>query len=172
MTSPARSERSSRPDREERPDAPTETVILCVGNLLLSDEGFGVHAAKVLEQESLPEHVRVVEGGTDGFHLMNVIRGAARLIVVDTIKGGGEPGSIYRFAREDAPAGRLPLLTSAHQVGILEVLDLLGLMGRVPRTVFFGVEPASLEMGMELSPVVAAKLPRVVELVREELPGA
>jgi hydrogenase maturation protease len=148
-----------------------KTVILGVGNLLLSDEGFGVHLANRLEKEPLPEGVEVVEGGTDGFHLINVIRAAGRLIVVDAIRGGEAPGTIYRFALEDAPGGRLPQLTSAHQVGILEVLELTALTSEVPETVFFGVEPESLEMGMELSECVAARIPRVIELIREELAG-
>ncbi len=143
-------------------------MILCVGNLLMSDEGFGVHAARRLERESWPPNVRVVEGGTDGFRLMNVIRDCDRLIVVDTIKGGGAPGSIYRFARDDAPKGRLPQMTSAHQVGILEVLELSELIGDVPETVFIGIEPESLAMSMELTPLVAGKMERVVELVRAE----
>ena len=146
-----------------------KTVILGVGNLLLSDEGFGVHVAAALEKEELPADVEVVEGGTDGFHLINIIREAGRLIVVDAIRGGQAPGTIYRFDVRDAPGGRLPQLTSAHQVGILEVLELTALTTEVPETVFLGVEPESLAMGMELSPTVAAKLPRVIGLIREEL---
>ncbi|KPK22748.1 MAG: hypothetical protein AMK69_19195, partial [Nitrospira bacterium SG8_3] len=67
---------------------PKHIVILGVGNLLLSDEGVGVHVARKLMEMDLPAGVEVIEGGTDGFRLMNVVTEADRLIVVDAVKGG------------------------------------------------------------------------------------
>jgi len=163
----AASEQGQARQEEEKP-----ILILGVGNLLLSDEGFGVHMAQRLERESWPADVEVMEGGTDGFRLMNVIRGRRRLIVIDAIKGGEQPGTLYRFDYEDAPASRIGRLTSAHQVGILEILQMMTLIGDVPQATFLGIEPATLTMGMELSPVVEAKIPRVIELLREELARA
>ena len=149
--------------------SPGRVVVLGVGNLLLSDEGVGVHVANKLMDMDLPPEVDVVEGGTDGFRLMNVVTGAARLIVVDAIKGGGPPGSIYRFDLEDAPTYPDEYKTSVHQIGILEVVHLSALIGEAPETTIIGVEPKSLEMGMELSPEVEAKVPRIIELVLEEV---
>ena len=148
---------------------PGRVVVLGVGNLLLSDEGVGVHVANKLMEMDLPPEVDVVEGGTDGFRLMNVVTGAARLIVVDAVKGGGPPGSIYRFDIEDAPTYPDEYKTSVHQIGILEVVHLSELIGEAPETTIIGVEPKSLEMGMELSPEVKAKLSRIIELVLEEV---
>jgi hydrogenase maturation protease len=151
-------------------DAPPKRVIvLGVGNLLLSDEGVGVHVAKKLMETELPPRVQVVEGGTDGFRLMNVVTGADRLIIVDAVKGGEAPGSIYRFDIKDAPTYPDVYKTSVHQIGILEVVHLSELVGKPPETVIIGVEPKSLDMGMELSPEVEAKLPRIIELVFEEV---
>jgi hydrogenase maturation protease len=143
--------------------------VLGVGNLLLSDEGVGVHVAKKLMEMELPPGVQAVEGGTDGFRLMNVVTEADRLIIVDAVKGGEAPGSIYRFDIKDAPTYPDVYKTSVHQIGILEVVHLSELVGKTPETVIIGVEPASLEMGMELSTEVAAKLPRIIELVFEEI---
>jgi hypothetical protein len=81
--------------------SPPKTVILGVGNVLLSDEGIGVHVVNELSTRELPPGVSVVEGGTDGFRLLNIITEADRLIVIDAVKGGAEPGSIYRFNVED-----------------------------------------------------------------------
>ncbi|NWG02855.1 MAG: HyaD/HybD family hydrogenase maturation endopeptidase [Syntrophaceae bacterium] len=148
---------------------PPKIVILGVGNLLLSDEGFGVHVANELMKMSLPSEVSVVEGGTDGFGLLNIIMGASRLIVIDAVKGGATPGSIYRFdisEVRDCPSG---FKTSVHQIGILEVLDLSGLIGKTPPTTVIGIEPKSLEIGMELSREVKAKIPRIIELILDEL---
>ena len=151
-------------------DAPTKNiVVLGVGNLLLSDEGVGVHVANRLMAMELPPGVRVVEGGTDGFKLMNVVVGADRLIVVDAVKGGAPPGSIYRFDINDAPSTPAELKTSVHQIGILEVIHLSELVGDKPEATIIGVEPKSLEMGMELSPELEEKLPKIIELVLEEI---
>ncbi len=146
-------------------------VILGVGNLLLSDEGVGVHVANRLLEMDLPAGVEVYEGGTDGFRLMSVVTGADRLIVVDAVKGGGEPASIYRFDIDDAPSSPDSYKTSVHQIGILEVIHFSEFVGKgkTPHTTIIGVEPKSLEMSMDLTPAVEAKIPRIIELVMEEV---
>jgi len=144
-------------------------LILGVGNLLLSDEGVGVHIARTLMEMDFPAQVRVVEGGTDGFGLMHILLEADRLILVDAIRGGGPPGSIYRFEIEDCSPFPDTYKTSVHQISILEVINLSGLIGPPPRTTIIGVEPKCLEMGMDLSPEIEAKIPRVIQLVREEV---
>ena len=144
-------------------------MILGVGNLLLSDEGVGVHVANKLMEMDLPAGVEVIEGGTDGFRLMNVVTEADRLIVVDAVKGGSPPGSIYRFDIKDAPSSPDAFKTSVHQIGILEVVHLSELIGQTPETTVIGVEPGSLEMGMELSPEVQEKMPKIIELILEEV---
>lgn len=149
--------------------SPQKIVILGVGNLLLSDEGFGVHVANELMKLDLPQGVSVVEGGTEGFKLLNVITEADRLIVIDAVKGGGAPGSIYRFDIKDVRNFPSAYKTSVHQIGILEVINLSGLIGKTPETTIIGVEPKSLEMGMELSPEIKARIPRIIELIFDEL---
>jgi hydrogenase maturation protease len=144
-------------------------VILGVGNVLLSDEGVGVHVANEMIKMELPANVSVVEGGTDGFRLLNVITEADRLIVVDAVKGGDKPGTIYRFDINDVKNSPSGFKTSVHQIGILEVIDLSGLIGKTPHTTVIGVEPKSLEMSLELSPEIKDKVPRVIELVLEDL---
>ena len=149
--------------------SPQKVVILGIGNLLLSDEGVGVHVANQLMEMDLPAEVSVVEGGTDGFRLIDIITEADRLIVVDAVKGGGPPGSIYHFDIDevrDCPSG---FKTSVHQIGILEVINLSGLIGKKPYTTVIGVEPKSLDMGMELSPEIKDKIPRMIQLILDEL---
>ena len=151
------------------PSSHQKIVILGVGNLLLSDEGVGVHVANELMKMDLPPEVSVVEGGTDGFGLIGFITEADRLIVVDAVKGGGAPGSIYHFDIDEIQDCPPAFKTSLHQIGILEVISLLSLMGKKPRTTIIGIEPKSLEMGMELSPEVKDKIPRIIELILDEL---
>ena len=101
-------------------------------------------------QRELPPEVSVVEGGTDGFRLLNVITEADRLIIVDAVKGGDKPGTIYRFDINDVRNSPSGFKTSVHQIGILEVIDLSGLIGKTPHTTVIGIEPKSLAMSMEL----------------------
>lgn len=149
--------------------SPQKIVILGVGNLLLSDEGVGVHVANELLKMELPPGVSVVEGGTDGFRLLNVITEADRLIVIDAVKGGAEPGSIYCFDIDEVRNCPSGFKTSVHQIGILEVIDLSGLVGKTPHTTVIGIEPKSLEMSMELSPEVKSRIPKIIELIFKEL---
>ncbi|MGB9716676.1 MAG: HyaD/HybD family hydrogenase maturation endopeptidase [Thermodesulfovibrionales bacterium] len=149
--------------------SPQKIVVLGVGNLLLSDEGVGVHVANELMKMKLPSHVSVVEGGTEGFRLLNIITDADRLIVIDAVKGGAEPGSIYRFDIDEVKNCPSGFKTSVHQIGILEVIDLSVLIGKKPHTTIIGIEPKSLEMGMELSPEVKSKIPRIIDLIFEEI---
>jgi hydrogenase maturation protease len=150
-------------------NSPPKIIILGVGNLLLSDEGVGVHVANELMKMDLSPEISVIEGGTDGFRLLNIITEADRLIIIDAVKGDAPPGSIYRFdigEVQNSPSG---FKTSVHQIGILEVLDLSGLIGKTPHTTVIGIEPKCLEMGMDLSPEIKAKIPRIIELILDEL---
>jgi hydrogenase maturation protease len=150
-------------DRKER------ILILGVGNVLLNDEGVGVHIAQKMMTLDFPSEVQVVEGGTDGFGLMHLILEADHLILIDAVKGGGTPGSIYRFDLEDCPPYPDPFKTSVHQISILEVIHLADLIGSTPTTTIIGIEPKSTGMGMALSPEVETKIPKVIELVQEEM---
>jgi hydrogenase maturation protease len=160
---------SSREGEKSTKRRNQRVLVLGVGNLLLSDEGVGVHVARRMMEMDLPPEVRVVEGGTDGFGLMNILLKADRVILVDAVKAGGPPGSIYRFEVEDCPPFPDMFKTSVHQISILEVINLSGLIGSTPRATIIGVEPKSLEMGMDLSPEIEAKIPRLIQLIREEV---
>ena len=148
----------------------TKILILGVGNLILRDEGMGVHAVQELEGRKLPPHVEVIDGGTSLMELLPVIQEAERIIVIDALRGGGEPGTVYRLTPDDLMAEtERPL--SLHQVGLLEVLGMARQLGGEPEVVIIGVEPKEISWGMELTPEVKAKLPRVIDAVFEEMGG-
>jgi len=157
------------PERQQPSGPYSRILILGVGNLLLSDEGVGVHVAERMLQMGLPPVVRVVEGGTDGFGLINIILEADRMILIDAVRGGGAPGSVYRFDVEDCNPCPDLFRTSVHQISILEVINLSGFIGSAPKTTIIGVEPVSLEMGMSLSPEIEEKIPKVIQLILEEI---
>jgi hydrogenase maturation protease len=146
------------------------TVIVGVGNVLLKDEGIGVHVVRALKEMNLAcldGEVEVVDGGTspDAF---DTAEGADKLIIVDAARGGCEPGTVYRFAPDEVSGGP-KLLYSLHDLGLLDSLRMMEAVGDPPRdTVIIGVEPAEVDWGLDLTPTLMGKLPDVVRLVVEE----
>jgi hydrogenase maturation protease len=147
-----------------------KVAIIGIGNLILRDEGVGVHAVRVLEEQSLPPGVEVIDGGTDTMELLPVIQEAERIIVIDALRGGEKPGTIYRLSPDDL-MGETERPLSLHQVGLLEVLGMARQLGGEPQVVIIGVEPKEISWGMELTPEVQARLSRVIDAVFEELGG-
>jgi hydrogenase maturation protease len=148
--------------------AKKKTVIIGIGNLILKDEGIGVHVVRELEDRELPPGVELIDGGTATMELLPMIREAERIIVIDAMRAGGEPGTIYRVSPEDlvCETGR-PL--SLHQIGLLEVLGMAKQLGGHVEVAIIGVEPKEISYGMELSPEVEATVPKVINAVFEEL---
>jgi hydrogenase maturation protease len=148
-----------------------EVLVLGVGNLLLGDEGVGVHAVRALSRDwEFPPEVELLDGGTAGMELLEPIRRARHLIVIDAIDAGATPGTVLRLAGDEVPVyfGRSHL--SPHQVGLSDVLAVARLAGRAPATVtVHGIQPASLEPGLELSPRVAEALPALLRDVLADL---
>ncbi len=145
-------------------------VVLGIGNLLLSDEGFGVQVVKILQQHyQLPPGVSAVDGGTLGWELVPVLEDARSLIIIDAILGNQPPGTIYRFDQDEVTRYFHQKL-SAHEAGIQEILAYLAMKGKTfDHLVILGVEPASLDTGIQLSPTVAGTVPQVIEAVLQQL---
>ena len=147
-------------------------LVLGVGNLVLTDEGVGIHVVQRMQQMDLPSHVEVLDGGTMGLDLLDDIEGRKKVIIVDTVKGGGSPGTLYRMMIddvEDIPKSRVSL----HDIDMTDVFKLADLLKiEKPEIVIIGVEPKDMESaGMELSPEVEEQIPKVIELVKREIEG-
>jgi len=143
-------------------------VVLGVGNELLKDEGVGVHVARALSREPLASLVEIIEGGT-ALDALPGGRPIKKLVVVDAVCGGGEPGSIYRFTPDEVEleAGQV---TSLHELGLLDGLRMSEVAGIKPEeTVIIGVEPKDVGWGMGLSAELEGRLPEVVRIVLEEV---
>jgi hydrogenase maturation protease len=145
-------------------------AVVGVGNILLKDEGVGVRVVQQLENKhSFPSSIALIDGGTAGPHLLDIFNDFDDIIIIDAVKGGGEPGSIYKF-RSDQISIDPPTSLSIHEMGVLEVINQARLMGKEPRVTFIGIEPQdSSPWGMELSPLIAEKIPEVIALVLNEL---
>lgn len=145
-------------------------TILGIGNILLGDEGFGVHFVRWFsEHYRLPEGVAAVDGGTLGYVLLDTICSCERLVVIDCLKLDDAPGSVYRFTREEMEV-RLPPPTSAHEVKFADVLCKAELLGEVPEITFLCVVPVRCgEMELEMTACVRERFPAVEELLLAEL---
>ncbi|MBW2310650.1 MAG: hydrogenase maturation protease [Deltaproteobacteria bacterium] len=146
------------------------TLILGIGNLILKDEGIGVHVVRALEEKKLPPEAGLIDGGTATMDLLSVIYESERIIVIDALKAGGEPGTIYRCLPEDLmETSDRPL--SLHQLGLLDVLGMSRQLGGDAAVVIIGVEPKEISWGLELTEELQAVVPKVVKAVKKELRG-
>ena len=141
-----------------------------VGNILFTDEGVGVRVLETLnEQYDFPPHVAMVDGGVLGMNLLGTISEADHLIVIDAVRNGQEPGTLYRLEGDDIPQ-RVLAKNSLHQVDLLEALTFCRALDKQPRTVIIGVEPEDIKtVGLDMTPVVANKMPAMIEMVLTEL---
>ena len=146
-------------------------LIFGAGNLLLSDEGFGVHLVKYLaDNYRFDEAVELYDGGTLGFMASHKLEEADRVYMVDVITTPGEPGALFRFEKDAFIGRRIPIKMSPHQLGIQEMLLLSEIRGRCPEQVtLFGVVPKSYEAGLDLSPELAVRLPQLATMIQQEL---
>ena len=150
--------------------ARSQITILGLGNVLLQDEGFGVHFVRWFENNyRVPENVKVVEGGTLGYGLLDTVCSCDRLLVIDVIKADEEPGSVYRFTNEEVDAQILKP-TSAHEVSFHDVLCKAELIDELPECIFLCIVPYKYEdMGLELTPAIRKKFSDVERLLLREL---
>jgi len=159
-------------DEQIRGDAqasPQRILILGVGNLLLGDDGFGVHLINALQDAPLPPNVRLLEAGTVSHQLIPLFREIDYLIVIDVVEAGDVPGSIFRFSPDDMqfPSEQK---ASLHQISLIDVLRMAELTGGKPKTVILGVQPKDVSSwSLELSDELKAVIPKVKDLLFQEL---
>ncbi len=144
-------------------------LIVGVGNILRKDDGFADAVLEILEAKELPPHIELFDAGTSAIDLMDVFNGRRKLIVLDAVRGGQAPGTLYRFSPDEVENGALPM-NSLHQVGLLETLKLGELVDCKPQeTVVIGVQPADTGLGIGLSPEVQGAVEKAVDLVMKEI---
>lgn len=141
--------------------------ILGIGNLLLSDEGFGIHTIHYLEANyTFPETIRLNDAGTAGIYMAPFLEECDPILVIDVVDIQDEPGSVHCFNSKDIGTGIIFSKMSPHQLGLLEMLEICKLRDCQPETVeFFCVVPADLQTSMELSPPVAPRVKEIAEQI-------
>jgi hydrogenase maturation protease len=146
-------------------------LVLGVGNLLLTDEGAGVHAVQDLAQEEEWDLSRVdfLDGATFTQDIFYIFQDYERVLVLDCVKGGREPGTIYRFTEANLRDNYEQRL-SLHDIDLLDSLKMAELIGNKPELMVIGIEPLTIsDWSMELSEPVKAQYPKYLEAARREI---
>jgi len=147
-----------------------KSLVLGIGNVLLQDEGVGIHALGELRRRFVfDEGVEFLDGGTAGVELLRYLDGQDRVLIVDAVAAGHPPGTVFRVEGEDVPR-MFHVRISPHQIGLSDVLATAMISDSLPgEMVMFGVEPETMTTGLALTPTVEASLDQLVDAVVEEL---
>jgi len=149
-----------------------KTVILCCGNPLAADDGFGISIFEELKKKELPENVELIDAGTGGLDILNYIEGTDKVVIVDAVSSGGEVGTIHRFTRDDLSEPAL-VHFSLHELGLVDVIKAGEAI--MPTTmpeeiIIIGVEiERTSQVNVGLTSKVSKAIPKVVEMVLDEV---
>jgi len=141
-----------------------------MGNILLEDEGLGIRALELLERQyEIPANVELLDGGTTGMGLLDDIAGREHLLVLDAVQTGEQPGTLVVMHGDEVPV-YFGIRVTPHQLGLADVLATLELSGEQPGSVtVLGLVPNSLEMSLEPSAPIKARLPQLMNAAVAEL---
>lgn len=142
-----------------------DIIVLGLGNIMCGDDGIGAIAAEKLEKENIPG-ISVVPAGIDPGAILSALWGTNRLLVLDCIQAGGQPGDLHRLNITDLVPEEEPF--SLHQVSLASYLEKLGTKGP-KEMVILGIEPLNLTWGKAMSSEVRKSLPRLLELAKKEI---
>ncbi len=145
--------------------------ILGIGNLIVGDEGFGVHTVRYLEEHyEFPDNVEVKDGGTAGIYMSPFLEECDPVLVIDVVDIDAAPGSLHYYSSDDVKAGKISTRMSPHQLGLLEILEICKLRDAAPEILeFYCVVPYKLETSTELSEVVAPRVKEISDIVIKRL---
>jgi hydrogenase maturation protease len=144
-------------------------LIIGLGNLIMSDDGLGIHAIRELQKENWQKDILLLEVGTSTLYYLEEISRAENLIVIDAIQGGEKAGSIYRLTEEDLMSSR-NILRDFHGCSLLNVIELSREITRLPKNlIIYGIEPENLNLGEKLSQKVQNSFQRLIEILIKEI---
>jgi hydrogenase maturation protease len=141
-------------------------LILGIGNILLGDEGIGVHAVRILEERTYPANIRFLDGGTGGFHLLSIFQQYKKIILIDATLDGHKPGKVSLLKPKFATD--FPRTLSAHDIGLKDLVQSSALLGFLPEIFLVTVSISDDQpLSMELSPAVQQSMTEIEEIVNE-----
>jgi hydrogenase maturation protease len=152
---------------------PKKIIVVGVGNSLLSDEGIGPKAVERLKKMGLPERVKIFDAGVSLQSILSLAEGFDKMIVIDAVKGGDAPGTIYRFTLDELEQGKTSNISfklSLHEMDVPRAIAMERLIVELPKEiVVIGMEPQSLEPGEKLSDALEQRIEQLIERVLKEI---
>ncbi len=143
--------------------------VIGIGNILLSDEGVGVHLAAALAREDALPGVEYVDGGVMGGALLNVVEGQDKVVILDTVAAPFPAGTVVRLLPEDIAGGGRDRV-SLHDIALPDAIGLMRLRGTLPDMLILGVVPADIATSrIGLSETLAARFGEILGKVRAEI---
>jgi len=145
-------------------------AIVGTGNILMRDEGVGVRVIEELQRREKLDGAHLFDAGTAIMDIWDELMSFDRVIIVDAVRGGQKPGTIYKFKPEDiGQKFESPKNLSLHQISLLEIIAMEKLSsGKSPDITIIGIEPEIIETGLELSPAIKEKVSLVADMVLKE----
>lgn len=148
----------------------TDVLIVGLGNVLLGDEGIGVHVVRCLDKYRLPDGVEILDGGTGGFHLLGPLCEAKKLIFIDATCDESPAGTINRI--QPKYSSDYPVGLSAHDIGLKDMLDAMYLIGSRANVTLYTISIETPKgLSLTLSPAVEAAVAPLIGLVQGECAG-
>ncbi len=143
--------------------------VIGVGNILLCDEGIGVHVVRELSSRGETPGVEFVDGGVAGSTLLTLVEGEERVVLVDAVDAPFPPGTVVRMTPEDLAGSCVPAW-SLHDLNLADTLGMMRLRETLPEMILLGVVPSDIETySLDLSGPLAARFAEIVEKVRSEI---
>jgi hydrogenase maturation protease len=146
--------------------------IIGLGNILLRDEGVGVHVINTIRQRyTFTPDVEVIDGGTMGLDLLPFLEGKDRVLIIDAVDFGREPGYIGIIENDAIPSMLNPKL-SVHHIGLSDLLFAAKLMGISPSEIrLVGIQPESIDVGLDMTEGIRGKVEEILGLSIDSLKG-
>ncbi len=145
-------------------------AVFGIGNILLSDDGVGVHAVnKLVSEYQFPGNVELIDGGTKGLDLLPLFENRDRVLIIDAANFKKEPGTIDKVEGDRIPSF-LSSKLSVHQIGLPDMLFAAKLMDIMPSDIcLIGIQPLSMETSAEMSDLISSKMGALISRVLEKL---
>lgn len=140
-------------------------ALIGIGNILLRDEGVGVHVVYAIKKRyTFSPEVEIIDGGTMGLDLLPLIEGKDRILIVDAVDFGKDPGYIDILEKESIPS-TLNSKLSVHHINLSDVLFALKLMNISPDICLIGIQPKSIDIGLDLTEEVGSKMDELIDKI-------
>jgi hydrogenase maturation protease len=144
-------------------------LVVGVGNLLLSDEGVGIHILQRLEKMPLPPEVELIDGGTLGFELIRYFERKKKVIIIDAVQAELEPGTLLRFTPDEVSLQWHPFI-SVHQTGLRELINGVQDLFPRPELIFYGIVPEEISrFGIKLSHTIQQRLNQIIPAILDDI---